>query len=123
MYALTDRDRRSSQPAILLALALAWTVFAFSTSPSAFAQSPESQTFSVQQRFLEEQIRPLIQPVLRSAAVEDRFQYDFGAILCYTGLWFEDHGPNTPFPIPGFPEFQGSRAAHDFDFRPWLALS
>jgi hypothetical protein len=90
MYALMARNRRSPQQAILFALALAWTVFAFSPSPCAFAQSPESQTFSVQQRFLEEQIRPLIQTDLRSAAVDDRFQYDFGAILRYTGLWFED---------------------------------
>jgi hypothetical protein len=87
------------------------------------AQSPDSQSFSNQQRFLEEQIRPLIKPELRSPEAEDRFQYDFGAILRYTGLWFEDHGPSTPFPIRGVPEFQGSRAAHDFDFRPWLAAS
>jgi hypothetical protein len=87
------------------------------------AQSPESATFATQQRFLEEQIRPLIQPELLSPAVEDRVQFDFGGILRYTGLWFEDHGSAFPIPIPGSPEFQGSRAAHDFDFRPWLAAS
>jgi hypothetical protein len=65
----------------------------------------------------------LIQTDLRSPAVEDRFQHDFGAILRYTGLWFEDFGPESPFPIPGTPSFQASRAAHDFDFRPWLAAS
>jgi hypothetical protein len=90
---------------------------------ASLAQAQESPTFLSQQRMLEEQTRPLIQPDLRSPAVDDRFQYDYGAILRYTGLWFEDHGPVGPFPLPGIPSFQGSRAAHDFDFRPWLSAS
>ena len=84
-------------------------------APNTPAQTPESSTFLFQQRILEEQLRPLIQPELRTAPVEQRFQYDYGAVLRYTGLWFEDHGPG--------PTFQGSRAVHDFDFRPWLTAS
>jgi hypothetical protein len=123
MYALIDRTQRSARPFTRDILTASWIALSSLLCQAALAQSPESPTFSTQQRFLEEQIRPLIQPGLRSAAVEDRFQYDLGGILRYTGLWFEDHGSAFPIPLPGAPEFQGSRAAHDFDFRPWLAAS
>jgi hypothetical protein len=123
MHALIDRAPRSATQTILIACVVGPALFSLHLCRPALAQSADSPTFAVQQRFLEEQIRPLIQSELRSAAVEDRFQYDFGAVLRYTGLWFQDPGPAFPFPIRGVPEFQASRAAHDFDFRPWLAAS
>ena len=87
------------------------------------AQTPQSSTSLYRERILEEQLRPLIQPDLRTPVAEDRFQYDYGAVLRYNGNWFEDHGPKAPFPIPGTPQFQGFRTAHDFDLRPWLNAS
>lgn len=120
MYALQYRARRLRFPSCLAGVAV---VLLVACSQPALAQSRESSTFSSQQRFLEEQIRPLIQPELTSAPVEQRFQYDYGGILRYTGLWFQDFGSNFPVPLRNAPEFQASRANHDFDFRPWLAAS
>src|SRR5262245_46232546 len=119
MCARMDRTGWSATRAIMFALALGAAFCTTYIARPVFAQSREPTSFLVQQRFLEEQIRPLIQPELLSAPVEDRFQYDFGAILRYNAMWYEDHGPDVPFPFPGINDFQGSRAAHDFDFRPW----
>ncbi len=118
-----DRVYRSSRQVSWAVWCTAEVCLVLGGGSAVIAQPPESPTFSAQQRILEEQLRPLIQPELRTPTVEDRFQYDFGGILRYSGLWFEDHGPGGPFPIPGVPEFQGWRAAHDVDFRPWLSAS
>ncbi len=87
------------------------------------AQTGDTTTFQTQQRFLEEQLRPLIQPEFQSPAAEQRFLCDYGALLRYNAVWLEDHGPAGFAPFPGIPGFQASRAAHDFDFRPWLSAS
>lgn len=118
-----DRNYRSVRRLSWAARNSAGAFLALACSAAALAQAQDSPTFSSQQRILEEQIRPIIQPDFRTSAAEDRLQYDYGGILRYNGLWFEDHGPGGPFPIPGISEFQGSRAVHDFDFRPWLSAS
>ena len=98
-------------------------------SDPGMAQQPPTTTFQYQQRALEEQLRPLIQPDLRTAEVQQRFQYDYGGMLRYTVQWFEDHGPPriNPFtfgtPAPLVTDFQGSRTLNDWDFRPWLSAS
>src|SRR5262245_34951680 len=107
MYGLRYRARRLSFPSSLVGVVVALLV---ACPRPAVAQSRESSTFSSQQRFLEEQIRPLIQPELTSAPVDQRFQYDFGGILRYTGLWFQDFGTNVPVPLHNAPDFQASRA-------------
>jgi hypothetical protein len=98
---------------------LAFSCALFAATPDTSAQPPETSTFLYQQRILEEQLRPLIEPELRSPAAEDRFQYDYGGVLRSLGLWFEDDGPKGL----GAEEFQGSRAVFDWDFRPWLSAS
>ena len=118
-----DRNCRSDRRLSWAARNSAGAIIALASCAAALVEAQESPTFSSQQRILEEQIRPFIEPDLRTPAADDRFQYDYGAMLRYTGLWFEDHGPGGPFPIPGLPEFQGSRAVHDFDFRPWLSAN
>ena len=118
-YSHRTRSHSKGSRAFILASALAWVSFPVSVR----AQAPQSSTSLYRERILEEQLRPLIQRDLRTAPAEDRLQYDYGAILRYSGIWFEDHGRNVPFAPPGTPEFQGFRAAHDFDFRPWLNAS
>jgi hypothetical protein len=100
-----------------------FTVVCLATAASTASAQQESTTFRQQQRFLEEQLRPLILPDLRSPPAEQRFLCDYGAVLRTTGVWLEDHGPDAFFPFPGEFGFQGSRAAFDFDFRPWLSAS
>ncbi len=84
-------------------------------------ESAWSQTLGLgglpsQQRLLEEQLRPLIAPNLRTPSQQERFQYDYGAVVSYTGLWFEDHGPAA------LGDFQRSRAVHQWDLRPWMSF-
>jgi hypothetical protein len=87
------------------------------------AQSQQGTSFGPQERLLEEQLRPLIQPEFRTPAADNGWLFDYGGVLRYTGLWFEDHGPSAGSPFVTGGQFQGFRAAHDFDFRPWASAS
>jgi hypothetical protein len=83
----------------------------------ACAQISQFSDFPYQRRFLEEQLRPLIEPDLLAAANADRLVYDYGAVLRYAGVWFEDHGQ------PFLGDFQASRGAHLWEIRPWVSAS
>jgi Alginate export len=94
-------------------------------SGQASAQTFQDQSVGsmMQARLLEEQLRPLIQPELSTPPESGRLHYDFGLIVRYIGVWYNDFGPEI---VPTFirgGEFQGFRTAHDFDFRPWLSAS
>jgi len=65
----------------------------------------------VQERLLEEQIRPIIQPQL-TRRPSHAAHYDYGLVLRYTGLWSQDHGPDIVPPFVAGGEFQGFRTAH-----------
>ncbi len=77
------------------------------------AQAPDG---SGQQRFLENQLRPLIAPEFQTPPVEDRLLIDSGAVLRSLTAWYEDHG--TALPLP-----QESRGLHIAEIRPWASLS
>lgn len=81
------------------------------------AQVSQYGDFPYQRRFLEEQLRPLIEPDFAAAANADRLVYDYGAVLRYAGVWFEDHGQ------PPLGDFQASRGAHLWEIRPWFSAS
>ncbi len=90
---------------------------------AACAQTVGSTPFGAQERFFEEQLRPLIQPELRTPAASDRVQIDYGGVLRSQAFWYQDFGPAVPPPFSPVRKFQGSRSVSDFDFRPWLSAS
>ena len=69
------------------------------------------------QRFLQEQLRPLIEPDLTTPAPADRLLLDYGAILRSTTAWYEDPGNAPPR------TFQNSRALHIAETRPWARMT
>ena len=104
-------------------LAVGLVIFACMPSGSASAQIPGAGSLPQQRRLLLDQLRPLILlPELRTPVQEEPFQYDYGAVLRYTGLWFEDQGPQF-LGTTQARKFQGSRSVHQWDFRPWASAS
>lgn len=91
-----------------------WLVVA--GSATGLAQTPGAST---QQRFLQEQLRPLIEPDLTTPSPDDRLLLDYGAIVRSTTAWYEDPGFN---PIDPF-RFQDSRALHIAEIRPWTRMA
>ena len=85
-------------------------------SPTGLSQGPGGST---QQRFLQEQLRPLIEPALSTPAPEDRLLLDYGAIIRSTTAWYEDPGVDFFNPF----RFQDSRALHFAEIRPWTRMS
>ncbi len=120
---MMDRARHSFCPRKLAAWLMAAMFISTAAVREVSGQTQQASTPGVQERFLEEQLRPLIVPELRSPEAENRCRYDFGGVLRHTGLWFEDHGPdiNSPFIRGG--EFQGYLQANDLDLRPWLSVN
>ena len=87
---------------LMLAPSCGLLLLLFVLSEMVQAQAPDG---SGQQRFLENQLRPLILPELLTPPAEDRLLIDHGAVLRSLTAWYEDHGNNLPFP-------QESRAVH-----------
>jgi hypothetical protein len=98
---------------LMLAPSCGLLLLLFVLSEMVQAQAPDG---SGQQRFLENQLRPLILPELLTPPAEDRLLIDHGAVLRSLTAWYEDHGNNLPFP-------QESRAVHFAEVRPWASLS
>ena len=104
---------RSFRAVPLTPAALAGLLLLGVLTVSARAQAPDG---SGQQRFLENQLRPLIAPEFQTPPVEDRLLINYGAVLRSVTTWYEDHG--TALPLP-----QESRALHIAEIRPWASLS
>jgi hypothetical protein len=84
---------------------------------TAVAQLSDSTDLPYQQRFLTEQLRPLIAPEFIDEPSAERLTYDYGAVLRYAGIWLQDSGS----PLLG--DFQASRGAHLWEIRPWFSAS
>ena len=112
----TDRDvALMSSPRIgsFTRAALAGLLLLATSNTSATAQGPDG---SGQQRFIENQLRPLIAPEFQKPTGEDRLLINHGAVLRSLTAWYEDHG--TALSLP-----QESRALHIAEIRPWASLT
>jgi|GEM_PF-1554706 hypothetical protein len=81
------------------------------------AQISGATDLPYQQRFLTEQLRPLIAPEFVNEPSAERLTYDYGAVLRYGEIWLQDSG------APGLGDFQASRGAHLWEIRPWFSAS